>query len=108
MPVQPLPNRHWQTYRRLLGYLAPHWQAITLVVIGFAINATTEMATAKLMQIIIDAITNDNQNYKNLFPFLIILLFLGRGVGSFWEIILVQSFHAMWCINYAYKRLKSY
>lgn len=83
MPVQPLPNRHWQTYRRLLGYLAPHWQAITLVVIGFAINATTEMATAKLMQIIIDAITNDNQNYKNLFPFLIILLFLGRGVGSF-------------------------
>lgn len=83
MPVQPLPNRYWQTYRRLLGYLAPHWQAITLVVIGFAINATTEMATAKLMQIIIDAITNDNQNYKNLFPFLIILLFLGRGVGSF-------------------------
>lgn len=83
MPVQPLPNRHWQTYRRLLRYLAPHWQAITLVVIGFAINATTEMATAKLMQIIIDAITNDNQNYKNLFPFLIILLFLGRGVGSF-------------------------
>lgn len=76
-------QNHWQTYRRLLGYLTPYWKAMVLVVIGFAINASTEMATAKLMQIIIDAITNDNQTYKNLFPFLIILLFIGRGVGSF-------------------------
>lgn len=78
-----LSSNQWQTYRRLLAYLTPYWKAMVLVVIGFVINASTEMATAKLMQIIIDAVTNNNQNYKNLFPFLIILLFIGRGVGSF-------------------------
>lgn len=72
-----------QTYRRLLSYILPYWKAMLFVIIGFAINASTEMATAKLMQIIIDAITHDNQTYKNIFPFLIVLLFFGRGLGSF-------------------------
>lgn len=74
---------HWQTYRRLLGYLKPYWWAMTLVVIGFTLNAGTEVGIAKLVKFIIDAINERDQAHINLFPALIVLLFVLRGLGSF-------------------------
>lgn len=98
-------QQRWHTYRRLLRYLTPYWKAMILVIIGFIINASTEMATAKLMQIIIDAITTDDKTYKNLFPILIVLLFIGRGVGSF----LGNYFSAIISRNVVYKlRLQTF
>lgn len=76
------PNR-WQTYRRLLSYLTKYWWAIGFVILGFALNAATELGVAKLMQHIIDAITQGNRDYLNIFPLLIVALFLFRGIGSF-------------------------
>lgn len=76
------PTR-WQTYRRLLGYLTPYSWAVALVVIGFAINAGTEVGVAKLMKYIIDAINAGQQQRMNLFPLLVVLLFLLRGMGTF-------------------------
>ena len=70
-------------YRRLIGYLRPYWWAGLLVVLGYLINAGTEVTAARLMQYIIDAINHQDQHSKNLFPFLIILMFLLRGVGTF-------------------------
>lgn len=70
-------------YARLLAYLKPYWWAMLLVVAGFAINAGTEVAVAKLMQFIIDAINHRDRSKMNLFPALIILLFVVRGAGSF-------------------------
>ena len=85
MTVSKPSNAHprWQTYRRLLGYLKPYWWAMTLVVIGFTLNAGTEVGIAKLVKFIIDAINERDQAHINLFPALIVLLFVLRGLSSF-------------------------
>ena len=54
-----------------------------MVLIGFAINAATEVSIAQLIKYIIDAINTADQSAKNLFPVLVILLFFFRGLGSF-------------------------
>lgn len=82
-PATPPTTPRWQTYQRLLNYLMPYWWAIVLVVIGFGLNAVTEVGVAKLMQFIIDAINHRQQKHINIFPLLIILLFFIRGLGSF-------------------------
>lgn len=76
------PPKH-KTLLRLLSYLKPYWWALSLTVIGFAINAGTEIWIAKLLQYITDAINNNDQAKQNLFPLIIIVLFFVRGVGSF-------------------------
>lgn len=76
------PPKH-KTLLRLLSYLKPYWWALALTVIGFAINAGTEIWIAKLLQYITDAINNNDQTKQNLFPLIIIMLFFVRGVGSF-------------------------
>ncbi len=68
---------------RLIKYLKPYWWAFMLVVLGFAIGAAAEVSTAKLFQFIIDAINDNDAVRKFWFPFLVILLFILRGVGSF-------------------------
>lgn len=76
------PPNH-KTLLRLLSYLKPYWWALLLTVVGFAINAGTEIWIAKLLQYITDAINQNDQSKKALFPLLIIGLFFVRGVGSF-------------------------
>ncbi len=80
LPLSP-PKR--KTLLRLLSYLKPYWWALLLTVVGFAINAATEIWIAKLLQYITDAINQNDQAKQNLFPVLIIALFFIRGVGSF-------------------------
>ncbi|MDR9778682.1 ABC transporter transmembrane domain-containing protein, partial [Rhizobium hidalgonense] len=63
-------------------YLKPFWWAGILVVIGFAINAATEVSVATLIKYIINSINNNDSTARNLFPFLIVLLIFVRGVGS--------------------------
>ena len=72
-----------QVYFRLLSYLKVYWGIGLLVLLGFAINALTEISIAQLIKYIIDAINNADQSAKNLFPVLIIVLFFFRGLGTF-------------------------
>ncbi|MGP4787607.1 lipid A export permease/ATP-binding protein MsbA [Psychrobacter sp. 1Y11] len=81
-PERVAPPKH-KTLLRLLRYLKPYWWALLLTVLGFAINAATEIWIAKLLQYITDAINQNDQAKQNLFPLLIISLFFVRGVGSF-------------------------
>lgn len=70
-------------FKRLMSYLKPYWWAFILVMIGFAISAGGEVASAKLLEYIIEAINNNDNVRKFWFPFLVILLFFLRGVGAF-------------------------
>ncbi|MEN6670500.1 lipid A export permease/ATP-binding protein MsbA [Psychrobacter sp. B38] len=79
----PLVVSRYATLLRLLSYLKPYWWALLLTVLGFAINAGTEIWIAKLLQYITDAINQNDQSQQDLFPLLIIGLFFVRGVGSF-------------------------
>lgn len=72
-----------KVYLRLLSYLKPFWGLAIFVVIGFAINAATEVSVAKLLEKIINAIQNRDQGFTSLFPVLVILLMFFRGLGTF-------------------------
>jgi subfamily B ATP-binding cassette protein MsbA len=81
--LEPVTPPKHKTLLRLLSYLKPFWWALMLTVVGFAINAATEIWIAKLLQYITDAINQNDQSKQDLFPLLIITLFFVRGVGSF-------------------------
>lgn len=73
----------WASYKRLLGYTKAYWKLFALAVVGFVINAQTQWAGANLLKYIIEAIQAGDQSAKNLFPLLIVGLFVVRGIGSF-------------------------
>ena len=64
-----------QVYWRLLSYLKPYWWAGALALVGYLINAGTEVSVAKLVGFIINAINHQDQTAKNLFPALLFKLF---------------------------------
>ncbi len=76
-------NQDFKVYSRLLSYLKPYWGIALLVVVGFGINAMTEMSVAKLLQFIIDAIQKGSRTDLDWFPALIVLLIFFRGLGLF-------------------------
>ena len=76
-------NQDFKVYVRLLAYLKPYWGAALLVIIGFGVNAATEVSVAKLLKYIIDAIQDGNRGDLDWFPALIILLIFFRGFGLF-------------------------
>ena len=72
-----------KVYLRLLSYLKPYWGVAILVVVGFAINAATEVSVAKLLEKIIEAIQHSDQGFTTLFPILVVLVMFFRGLGLF-------------------------
>lgn len=70
-------------YFRLLSYLKSYWKIALLVLLGFAINAITEVSVAKLLEYIINAIQTGNRENIDWFPVLIIVLIFFRGLGLF-------------------------
>lgn len=76
-------NQDFKVYLRLLGYLKPYWGVALLVLLGFGINAATEVSVAKLIKFIIDAIQNGSRENLDWFPILIVVLVFFRGLGLF-------------------------
>ncbi len=76
-------NQDLKIYMRLLGYLKQYWGIAILVVLGFTINAATEVSVAKLLEYIITAIQGKDQSFTTLFPILVVLLMFFRGLGTF-------------------------
>lgn len=73
----------FKVYLRLLSYLKPFWGIGLLVLLGFSINAATEVSVAKLLEYIIEAIQDKDQSFTSLFPFLVVVLMFFRGLGLF-------------------------
>ena len=73
----------FKVYLRLLSYLKPFWGIALLVLLGFSINAATEVSVAKLLEYIIEAIQNKDQSFTSLLPFLVVILMFFRGLGLF-------------------------
>ena len=76
-------KNEFQVYLRLLAYLKPYWGYAILVLIGFALSAGTEVSIAKLLEFILQAIQEQNHRNTSLFPFLVVLLVMVRGLASF-------------------------
>ncbi|ANF81986.1 lipid A export permease/ATP-binding protein MsbA [Acinetobacter sp. NCu2D-2] len=73
----------FKVYLRLLNYLKSFWGVGLLVVVGFALNAATEVSVATLLKKIIDAIQHKDQGFTTLFPLFVVLLMFVRGLGLF-------------------------
>lgn len=76
-------NQDYKVYLRLLGYLKQYWGIAIIIVIGFTMNAATEVAVAKSLETIINAIQNRDTSFTSLFPFLVVGLMFFRGLGLF-------------------------
>lgn len=76
-------NQDVKVYFRLLAYLKPYWGVALLILVGFGLNAVTEVSVAKLIKYIIDAIQHSSQENLDWFPVLIVLLMFFRGLGLF-------------------------
>ena len=50
-------KQDFKVYIRLISYLKPYWGIALLVLIGFGLNAATEVSVAKLLKYIIATTT---------------------------------------------------
>ncbi len=73
----------WMLYKRLLGYVKPHWRAFALAVVGFVIYAASSTALAEMMRRLIDGIQNPDADFRFFLPLFVVLMFASRGLGTF-------------------------
>jgi subfamily B ATP-binding cassette protein MsbA len=73
-----------QLYLRLLGYVRPYWKIFAASVVGMLIAAGTEVAMPAAAKPFLDGtFINKDPVLMRWVPWLLVLLFLVRGVGSF-------------------------
>jgi subfamily B ATP-binding cassette protein MsbA len=70
-------------YKRLLGYVKPHWRAFALAVVGFVIYAASSTALAEMMKRLTDGIQNPDADFRFFLPLFVVLMFASRGLGTF-------------------------
>lgn len=73
----------WMLYKRLLGYVKPHWRAFALAVVGFVIYAASSTALAEMMKRLTDGIQNPDADFRFFLPLFVVLMFASRGLGTF-------------------------
>lgn len=73
----------WQTYKRLLGYVRPHFAVFVVSVLGYIIFASTSVLAARWLGWTVDAIENNDSDWRLFSPVLCILIALMRGLGGF-------------------------
>jgi len=71
-------------YRRLLGYVLPHWRAFVIAIVGLVVVASTEAGFAAFIKPMMDGsfVERDPQIIK-LTPFVLVGIFFVRGIASF-------------------------
>ena len=80
--MQPMSSA--QLYRRLLGYVAPHWRAFAVSIAGMVVVAATEPALPALMKPMLDgSFVNKDPELMRLVPLSIVALFLLRGAAQY-------------------------
>ena len=70
-------------YRRLLGYVKPHWRHFAVAVLGYAIYAASSTALAEMMKRLIDGIRDPDAAFRLYLPLFVIVMFAARGLGTF-------------------------
>ena len=76
------PSSDWATYRRLLGYVADQKIWFALALVGFLVTAAGEAGFAKVLGLIIDALSYPMPAYGLIFPAALLVLAALRAIGS--------------------------
>jgi subfamily B ATP-binding cassette protein MsbA len=78
-PGEPrLKSGDWATYRRLLGYVKPHWFFFLLAVIGFQLGAGAEAYFAQMFGDLIDSWPETSL----MIPVFMLVAAFARGIGE--------------------------
>lgn len=84
MPHRNTPQDGMRLYRRLLGYVYPHWRAFVIALTGLVFVASTETGFAMLMKPLLDgSFVERDPAIISLAPLGLIILFLVRGIASY-------------------------
>ena len=79
-----LESKSWETYKRLITHVVPHWKIFALSVVSMFLLASTEWVLPALLKPIIDSDFDLSAPDKlMLIPILLVCLFLFRGLLSY-------------------------
>lgn len=70
-----------QLYRRLLGYVVPHWFMFALSLVGYLIYSTGNVLLADLMQFLLDSLNESDQVASGIISGLAYRFFDSQGMG---------------------------
>ncbi|MCW8827377.1 MAG: ABC transporter transmembrane domain-containing protein, partial [Gammaproteobacteria bacterium] len=89
-------------YRRLLGYVLPHWKVFIIAIIALVFVAGTEFAFASLIKPMIDgSFVEKNQEIIKWTPIVLISIFLVRGISSY-----LSEYWMAWVARQVIKELR--
>ncbi|MCK5640483.1 MAG: lipid A export permease/ATP-binding protein MsbA, partial [Gammaproteobacteria bacterium] len=92
-----------QIYRRLLGYVAPHWKIFVLASIALALVAGSQTSFVALMKPMLDgSFVERDPDIIKYTPWVMMALFLVRGLGGF-----ISSYFMAWMGREVIKKMRA-
>ncbi|MFN2309822.1 MAG: lipid A export permease/ATP-binding protein MsbA [Gammaproteobacteria bacterium] len=90
--TESAPPDSWATYRRLIGYVLPHWKLFLFSALAMVVFAATDTGFAALMKPMLDdSFVGKDPDAIRTIPLLLIGLFLVRGITGF-----ISSYGMSW------------
>mgnify|MGYP000067544911 CR=1 FL=1 len=81
--VEALSESSWVIYRRLLSYVHQYWYGFLFSFIGFGIYGASQAASAKWLELVVDAVEAGNFDARFGLALMVVAIFTGRGLGTF-------------------------
>ncbi len=102
-PPQVSEKSSAQIYRRLLGYVAPHWKIFVLASIALALVAGSQTSFVALMKPMLDgSFVERDPDIIKYTPWVMMALFLVRGLGGF-----ISSYFMAWMGREVIKKMRA-
>ncbi|NRP96155.1 Lipid A export ATP-binding/permease protein MsbA [Marinobacterium sp. xm-g-59] len=76
-------NSSWSLYKRLLSYVGGYWYGFLISFLGFAIFGASQAASAKWLEMVVDAVEQGDLNQRFFLGLFIVGVFALRGLGTF-------------------------
>ncbi|MBM7334394.1 MAG: lipid A export permease/ATP-binding protein MsbA [Alcanivorax sp.] len=99
---QSLPDDAWQTYKRLLNYVKPHWLILFASFIGYAIYAATQAGAAQLAGYLGETVVNPEPRRVLIVSIAPFFIALAQGIGQF-----MGSYSMTWVAQEIVYRLRN-
>ncbi|HEX5679031.1 MAG TPA: lipid A export permease/ATP-binding protein MsbA [Alcanivorax sp.] len=81
--MSQLPDDAWQTYKRLLSYVRPHWLILFASFIGYAIYAATQAGAAQLAGYLGETVVDPEPHRVVIVSIAPFFIALAQGIGQF-------------------------
>lgn len=100
--MSQLPDDAWQTYKRLLSYVKPHWPILLASFFGYAIYAATQAGAAQLAGYLGETVVNPEPHRVVIVSVAPFFIALAQGLGQF-----MGSYSMTWVAQEIVYRLRN-